>query len=396
MEKLIEKYYSKLDRTSVNHVRSMMNEIDWSNRFIGIKGARGVGKTTLLLQFVLLKDIPQDKALYISLDDLYFTENKLVDLADAFVKRGGQYLLVDEVHRYPNWSVELKNIYDDHPDLHLIFTGSSLIHIERARGDLSRRAVVYELPGLSFREFLEFEDVGKFQPLSLEDVLNNHIVLSRKICNTIRPLAYFQSYLQYGYYPFYLENKAVYNHKLMETVNIALNMDLPAAYEIQYSSIEKIKFLLHILSESVPFKPNVSKLSERIGVSRNSLLEYFSYLEEMRIVPRLYSQTKGISRLKKPEKLYLYHPNLAYALAQNQIDTGSIRESFFLSQLSVNHNVCYANQGDFRVGDHTFEVGGRSKSNKQIQEIKNAYIAADDIQIGHNNKIPLWLFGFLY
>lgn len=396
MEKLIQKYYQKLDRTQLGKVRSLMDEIDWSNRFIGIKGARGAGKTTLLFQYILLKQLPPQMTLYVSLDDLYFTENSLFALAEQFVNEGGKHLLVDEVHRYGNWSSELKNIYDDFPELQVVFTGSSLIHIEKARGDLSRRAVVYELHGLSFREFLAFNEINRFEKVALDDALIHHVEIARSIVSKIKPLAYFKEYLTFGYYPYFLENKDAYQQKLMETILIAMSTDLPPSYHLSYASIEKIKQLLYILAESVPFKPNITKLSERIGVSRNSLLDFLRYLEELRIVKRLYADTKGIGLLQKPEKLYLYHPNISYALSYQVADMGSIRESFFINQVSVHYPVEYSSTGDFRVGNNIFEIGGKSKSNKQIREEQNAYIVADSIEIGHKNKIPLWLFGFMY
>ncbi len=396
MEKLIQKYYQKLGRIQTGNVRSLMDEIDWSNRFIGIKGARGAGKTTLLFQYILVKQLPTSKTLYVSLDDLYFTENNLYDLTEQFVNEGGKHLLVDEVHRYDNWSSELKNIYDDFPGLQVVFTGSSLIHIEKARGDLSRRAVVYELHGLSFREFLAFNEIHNFEKITMEDLLTRHVEIARSIVGKIKPLAYFKEYLVYGYYPYFLENKNVYQQKLMETILIAMSTDLPPTYNLSYASIEKLKQLLYILAESVPFKPNITKLSERVGVSRNSLLDFMRYLEELRIVKRLYADTKGIGLLQKPEKLYLYHPNISYALSYQDADMGSIRESFFINQLSVHCPVEYSAVGDFRIGRHLFEIGGRSKSQKQIDQEQNAYIVADNIEIGFKNKIPLWLFGFTY
>lgn len=397
MERIFEKYYQKLDTVTLNLQRSLLSDIDWTNRFIGIKGARGAGKTTLLFQYIHKRRLPQNnQTLYVSLDDLYFTENKLVDLADRFVKEGGKYLLLDEVHRYPNWSAELKNIYDDHADLQLVFTGSSLIHIEKAKGDLSRRVVMYELFGLSFREFLHFRHGVCFEKIELSELLTNHVTLARKIIRKIKPLACFKDYLQFGYYPYFLENEKAYPQKLSETIGLALSADLPAAYNLNYGSIEKIRLLLHILAESVPFKPNISKLSERIGISRNSLLEFLKYLEEMRIARRLYASTQGIGILQKPDKLYLYHPNLHYALSWQNSDTGSIRESFFLSQVSPAHPVTYATDGDFKLGKYTFEVGGKGKTDKQIKAVKDAFVAADNVEIGHKDKIPLWLFGFLY
>lgn len=396
MDRLIEKYYQKLDRTQLSTRRYLLDSIDWSNRFIGIKGARGTGKTTLLLQHILDKKLPLKQTLYVSLDDLYFTENTLVNLADRFVKLGGRYLLLDEVHRYPNWSAELKNIYDDHHELRLIFTGSSLIHIERAKGDLSRRAVMYELFGLSFREFLKFEGVLDFEKICFDDILYHHTDIARSIAGKLKPLAYFRDYLHYGYYPYFLENKNSYHQKLSETIGIALSTDLPAAYDLNYNSIEKIRLLLHVMAESVPFKPNITKLSERVGTTRKTLLDFMKYLEEMRIIRRLYAQTKGIGLLQKPEKLYLFHPNLNYALSYQHSNIGNIRESFFINQLSAVNPVTYSQKGDFKSGKYTFEIGGSSKTDVQIRQTEHSFVVADDIEIGFRNKIPLWLFGFLY
>lgn len=396
MEKLFQKYFQKLDRTDVEKVRSLMDKIDWSNRLIGIKGARGAGKTTLLLQYIKLNHLPPEQSLYVSLDDLYFSENKLYQLTEQFVNEGGKYLLVDEVHRYPNWSSELKNIYDDFPDLQVVFTGSSLIQIESAPGDLSRRALIYELFGLSFREYLSFIGLLSFKKVSLEEILSHHVEISRIISNQIKPIAHFKDYLIFGHYPYFLENKNAYQQKLTETILIALSTDLPSSFNLSYASIEKIKQLLFILAESVPFKPNITKLSDRIGVSRNTLLDFLRYLDELRVIKRLYADTKGIGILQKPEKIYLFHPNISHALAYQNAELGSIRESFFINQVSSSFKITYSQKGDFKVGNHTFEIGGSNKSQKQIQGVDSAFIAMDNIEIGYKNKIPLWLFGFLY
>ena len=397
MEHLFEKYLRKLDHVSLTFQRDLLRDIDWNDRLIGIKGARGAGKTTLLLQHIHINRLPQNsQTLYASLDDLYFTRNNLVSLVDQFVKEGGKYLLLDEVHRYANWSQELKNIYDDHAGLKIIFTGSSLIHLEKAKADLSRRAVMYELFGLSFREFINFTKKTSLNKVSLDDLLSDHIDLSRNITKQIRPLSFLKEYLQIGYYPFFIENKSTYFQKLNETISLALSSDLPSAFGLNFGSVEKIRLLLYILAESVPFKPNISKLSERVGISRNSLLEFLKYLEEMRISRLLYASTKGIGLLQKPEKIYLYHPNLHYALSPQNSDKGNIRESFFLSQMSPVTPLVYTAEGDFKSGKYTFEIGGKTKGRAQIKSVKDSFIASDDIEIGKDNKIPLWLFGFLY
>jgi hypothetical protein len=396
LESLFEKYYQKLGQVPVNFVRHLAKDIDWNNRLVGIKGARGAGKTTLLLQHAK-QFLPQgDRTLYVSLDDLYFTENKLVDLADRFRKQGGQYLLLDEVHRYPNWSQELKNIYDDSPDLTIIFTGSSIIHLDQAKGDLSRRAVMYELMGLSFREFLHITTDIRIDRIGFDELLEQHVGLARSVSEKLRPLEHFKKYLRYGYYPYFLENVQAYPQKLTETVSLALTSDLPTVHTISYASIEKIRLLLYIIAESVPFKPNISKLSEHIGVTRNTLINFLKYLEDLRVIRGLYSSGKGITLLQKPEKIFLHHPNLMYALSSGQADTGSMRESFFINQAGAVLPVAYTEEGDFKIDKHYLEVGGKTKKSRQIKHLPNAYIAADDIEIGFQRRIPLWLFGFFY
>ena len=376
--------------------RYLASQIDWNSRLIGIKGARGAGKTTLLLQYAK-EHLPKGKqTLYISLDDLFFTANTLVDLADTFVKQGGKFLLLDEVHRYSNWSQEIKNIYDDRPDLKMVFTGSSMLHLDRAKGDLSRRAVMYELPGLSFREYLNYTEKCDFGPIAFGDLITSHTSIAMEITGQLRPLEHFSDYLHYGYYPYFMESPKLYLQKLAETISLALSIDLPSSQDISYASIEKIRLLLHVVAQSVPFKPNISKLSERIGISRNSLIHFLRYLEDLRIIKSLYADTKGIGILQKPEKIYLHHPNLQYALAREHSNIGTIRESFFINQAEVVAPLHYTKAGDFFMDGHIFEIGGGKKTLKQVKHLENACVAADDIEIGHAYKIPLWLFGFLY
>jgi uncharacterized protein len=395
MERLFEKFYQKISRVPGRLIRYLHANIDFNNRLIGIKGARGAGKTTLLLQSVATNFTNDHRTLYVSLDDLYFTENKLIDLVSQFTKQGGRYLLLDEVHRYPGWSQELKNIYDDEPDLQIMFTGSSIIHLDKSKGDLSRRAVMYELQGLSFREFLSLETNQQLKAISFEDLLTQHTEIAREIVKTVKPLEYFPKYLQHGYYPYYLENSNAYPQKLAETISLALGMDLPALHDISLASIEKMRLLLYIIAESAPFKPNISKLSERVGVTRNTLVQHLHYLEDLRVIRSLYPTTKGIGLLQKPEKIYLYHPNLHHALASTTADKGNIRESFFINQVAAVQPVTYSAGMDFTVGKYQFEVGGKEKKNQQSGNEKT-FVMNDDIEIGHLKKIPLWLTGFLY
>ncbi|MGN6493534.1 MAG: ATP-binding protein [Agriterribacter sp.] len=396
MDRLFEKSYKKLDRVTTRFRRHLLEEIDFTSRMIGIKGARGAGKTTLLLQYAH-KELPLDRrVLYASLDDLWFTENKLVELADAFVKQGGRYLLLDEVHRYPGWSQELKNIYDDEPDLSVIFTGSSIMHLDKARADLSRRAVMYELRGLSFREYLSLTTDVLHKKLNWEDLLKDHVMIARSIVQTVRPLEHFTAYLQHGYYPYFLENINLYPQKLEETISLALSTDLPALHDLTPGSIEKIRQLLYIIAESAPFKPNISKLSERIGVTRNTLISFLHHLEDLRIINNLYHSASGIGALQKPEKIFLHHPNLQYALAYSGTNIGNIRESFFVNQVAAIKTVTYTSEGDFAVDRDMFEVGGKDKQQQQVKNFKQSFVAADGIEIGHEHKIPLWMFGLLY
>lgn len=397
METLNIKFLKKLEFTSMQYVRDFITTIDWDNRLIGIKGARGAGKTTLLLQQIKTRHNDFSKVLYVSLDDLFFHKKTLYDLASEFEKNGGKFLYLDEVHRYKNWSGELKNIYDDFPEIQLVFTGSSILHLSQFKADLSRRAVMYELRGLSFREYLGLTQNLIFETLTLNEILLDHEKIALKILSKIKPIGPFKSYLKSGYYPYFLENENFYSQKLSETINLAMETDLPAVFEISYPSIDKLKTLLVVLAESVPFKPNISKLSGQVGVTRNSIVEFLHYLEDLRIISMLHRKTKGITRMQKPDKIYLYHPNLYYSLTPETANTGSVRESFFINQVSESHKVNYSDIGDFVVeGKYLFETGGANKKNHQITGIKDSFVVADNIEIGYKNKIPLWLFGFLY
>ena len=397
MNNIQEKFQRKIQQTSLAFIRSQMHTIIWDARLIGIKGARGVGKTTLLLQYIKKKLPLNEETLYVSLDHIWFAENRLTDLTDNFVKKGGKFLFLDEVHKYPNWAQELKNIYDDYPQLKIVFTGSSLLEILNARADLSRRAIIYTMQGLSYREYLNLilkEDLPKF---TLEDVLSNHVHLAQELNQKIKPLKHFDNYLKNGYYPFFHEAPNLYNQRLEEVINLILEIELPLLRKVDMAYVNKLKQLLQIISESVPFMPNISKLSERIKINRNTLISYLHFLQEAHIIKNLYKDAKGMTQLQKPDKIFLENTNLQYAFSPDHANSGNIRETFFVNQVSANHLVEYSKQGDFKVNrHHTFEIGGSEKTNKQLKNIENAYIAADNIEFGSYNKIPLWLFGFLY
>lgn len=397
MEELFEKSEQKINWISTEFSRSLIHTISWDQRMIAIRGARGVGKTTLLLQYLKMNTTNPDHRLYASLDALWFTENTLSSLADRFVKRGGRHLFLDEVHKYPNWSREIKNLYDDYPELQIVFTGSSLLEILNARADLSRRAVNYELQGLSYREYLELVHGQHFPVYSLEEIIQNHEFLAVEVLDCLKPIQYFSDYLEFGYYPFFKESQRLYPTKVEEIINFILEVELPLLRQVEVAYIHKIKQLLQIIAESVPFIPNVSKLSRKIQINRTTLVTYLQYLNESHITTNLYKEAHGISRLQKPDKMYLENANLVYALAKTNTDMGHVRETFFLNQLKFGHSLQYTEHGDFLVDQkYTFEVGGKKKNSSQIAGIEHAFIAADDIEIGSQQKIPLWLFGFLY
>ena len=306
-------------------------------------------------------------------------------------------MFLDEVHKYPQWAQELKNIYDNYLELKIVFTSSSLLEILNARADLSRRAVVYTLQGLSYREYLNLIAGKNFSAYALKDILANHIAIAQDINSDIRPLQYFDDYLQYGYYPFFKEGISLYQLRLEEVINLIIEVELPQLRKIDVAYINKIKQLLHIIAQSVPFMPNISKLSTRIGINRNTLVSYLYFLQEAHIIKNLYKDAKGITQLQKPNKIFLENTNLQYLFANDHTNQGHIRETFFVNQIAYKHLAEYTNHGDFVVDrTYTFEVGGPNKTNKQIASITNAFVAADNLEYGNSNNIPLWLFGFLY
>jgi predicted AAA+ superfamily ATPase len=397
MERLKKFSALKLKLLSTAFKRYLFDEIDWSDRLIGISGARGTGKTTLILQRLKSLEMEADEAMYISLDDIFFTENKLVYFAEDYAARGGKLLFVDEIHKYPNWSQELKNIYDNLPDLKIVFTSSSALNIHKGKYDLSRRALIYTLAGLSFREYINFVYGTKFNPWTLDEVINASFDKIYEISQKQKPLKLFPDYLKKGYYPFFAESKESYYLRLTEVVNTVLESDLPSIFKIDVSSIVKLKKFIYLLSSMVPFTPNISKLAERLNVTRPSLLRFIELLDKANILNILTSNSAGISYLNKPEKIFLENTNLMFAFKDQNVNQGTLRETFFLNQLSVKNIVTYPKMADFMVNDkYLFEVGGKNKTKKQIAGVQNAFIAADDIEFAQENKIPLWLFGFLY
>jgi len=397
MQELFEKFNRKIRQVTMDYQREALSMLTTPDRLVGIRGARGVGKTTLLMQYAN-RYLPMDnRTLYVSLDDLYFSANTVYGLAFEFVRQGGTTLLLDEVHRYSNWSVELKNIYDDFPELRVVFTGSSILHLDASMADLSRRSVIFRIQGLSFREYLALTGRGSFAAVSIGELLQRHMELSSEIASSIRPLVEFDEYLRTGYYPYFTENIETYQLKLSKTVNQIIEGDLPFRESISQASIQKVKKLMYLIATSVPYTPNIQKLSSQTELTRNSVTRFIHLLGDADLLMPLSRRAKGNSVLQKPDKLYLHHPNLAFALASANVDKGSMRETFFLNQLSFAHEVNYPEKGDFLVnGKYLFEVGGRNKDGSQISSEPDAFIAMDGMETGFGNRIPLWLFGFLY
>ena len=398
MEELYNIFYRELRKINLSFQRYLVDEIHWDGQLSVITGARGAGKTTMILQYIkkTFGNTPKE-ALYVSLDNIWFSGNRLFDLANDFEKQGGKYLFIDEVHKYENWSQEIKNIYDSFSGLKMVLTGSSMLEIYRGNADLSRRAVHYVLQGLSFREFLKYDQHIEFDKFALDDILQNHIEIASTVNEKIRPLPLFNMYLKYGYYPYYKIDKNFYLSKLTHTVNAILETDLPAVETVEFYSIRKIKQLLWIISQSVPFTPKITDLAVNLGVSRNSLLNYLTILGRGELINLLKSSTKGINSLAKPEKIYLNNTNQIYAFESNKPDIGNLRETFFFNQLKTTGEVTSAKKADFTVnGKYIFEVGGKNKGHEQIMGMENAYLALDNLEYGYGNKIPLWLFGFFY
>ncbi|WP_100629183.1 ATP-binding protein [Algoriphagus formosus] len=397
MQVLIDFQDSLLQGIKENFQRFLNKNINWNQRMIGIKGPRGAGKTTLMLQhlkFTLSKN--QVNGLYVTADHPWFYQNNLLDTAMTWFKQGGQVLLIDEVHKYPNWSRELKNIYDGLPQLQVIFSASSALDIYRGESDLSRRVISYTLPGLSFREYLKLSETSDFPSFTLEEIKHRHREISHEVISTIRPLLYFEKYLSKGYLPIFVEGENEYGSKLEQIINTVVDTDLAYISSYNAGTAAKVKKLLGVIAESAPFKPNVSAISTKLNISRDRILEHIYQLKDARILNVLLSRGKGVSRLQKPDKLYLENTNLAFAINSSP-EKGNLRETFLLNQLlNAGYEVFEPKKGDFWVNEITIEVGGKNKSSQQVIDEDEYLIASDDIETGWGKKIPLWLFGFLY
>ena len=401
MEKLFERHDEYLNVVPMDFIRSFMYTINWNSRLVCIKGPKGVGKSTLILQKIKKDFAAGDRhVLYCAADTGYFSTHTLVDTVDRFVKLGGRYIFIDEIHKYDGWSQELKEIYDLHKELHIVVSGSSLLEINNGKADLSRRMVEYEMPGMSFREYLCFTTGLDFVPTSLDNLLENASFFCNEIKKKCYPLEHFSQYLRTGYYPFYFEDRFTYNFRIENIINYTVDTELTAQRNIEPGNTRKVKALLKIISGLVTFEVDIAKISRNIGIQRLTTLKYLKSLEEARIIRRLFTDLSSTGDLQKPDKILLDNTNLLYILSLEMPEKGTVRETFFCNQLaSAGHTVEYGGMktGDFRIDrKYIIEVGGRDKDFSQIKDAENGYVAADDIDAGIFRKIPLWAFGFLY
>lgn len=398
MEVLINKYRRLLGGVHSDFKRGLASQINWDARALCIEGARDTGKSTIMLQHIK-ENLPLDSTLYVSLDDLYFKQNPLTEVAEEFYNQGGRYLYMDEVHKYGDWQIAVKNIYDFYPEMKLVVSGSSILALQDSQVDLSRRLLRYYLPELSLREYIELKYKIELPIYSLSEVLvNSSAIVDELMKKLSSPLQVFREYLTYGAYPFFMEGEDEYLMRISQLINVIIDYDLPEAQAIETSTLSKLKLLLYIISTSVPFTPNITKLAQQTKTSRSRLLEMLHLLEQAQLIHNLRSSTHGISLMNKPEKIFLHNTSLITSLAEDKPDKGNLRETFLLSQLvNAGNRVTYPRIADFRVNDrYLFEVGGRNKTNEQIAGEENAFLVIDDIEYGRGNKIPLWLFGFLY
>lgn len=389
MNDLYEFFNRKLSKTPTTFLRYKYHQIKWNGRFFAIVGPRGVGKSTMLLQYIKL-NLDTADTLYVSADHLYFSRHKLVELADYFAKMGGKHLFIDEIHKYNDWSRELKQIYDSFDDLQIVVSGSSILDIYKGLADLSRRMPVYEMQGLSFREYLHLFHNIKVPAYNIDQILSNKVSLP----GIDHPLPLFRDYLRRGYYPF--GNDEEFELELMQVVNQTMETDIPQYLRTNISIGRKLKSLMMVIAKSVPFKPVMQKLAEATGISRNDISDYLTYMEKVGMIAQLRNATGGIRGLGKVEKLYIDNTNLIYTLAPDNADTDNVRETFFMNQMRVMNEILSSSTADFEIGNKIFEIGGRKKGQKQLQNASEGYIVKDDIESGYANVVPLWAFGLNY
>lgn len=398
MDTLFLKQARLLSNVDMHIVREDMKKIHWNNRLTAIRGARGIGKTTLMLQYIKQNyGLDSQEALYCTLDGLYFGTHTLLDLAEAFHMQGGTRLFLDEVHKYPNWSREIKEIHDLYPKLKIVISGSSLLNILQADADLSRRCIPYDMHGLSFREYILFYKNIALPVYKLEDLLENAAEICVEVNRKCRPVQLFHEYLQVGYYPFFNGDRADYHMQIENVVNLIVEQEMPLLCGIDPAYVRKLKALLEILASSVPYEVDISKLAGMIGLSRNTVLNYLQCLGRAGLLYLLYADLKSVKKMQKPDKIYLHNPNMLYAVSSSEVKSGTVREVFAVSQLSVGHVVEYGKKGDLRVdGRYTFEIGGADKSFKQVADVPDAYVLSDNLEYVIGRKWPLWSVGLLY
>lgn len=398
MESLFKRHQILISQTSTDIVRNVCNKIKWEKQLVGIKGSRGVGKTTLIRQYIKQKyGTTAGEALYCMMDSLYFTNHTLLDLAEKFHLMGGTHLFLDEVHKYPTWSREIKEIYDLYPNLKITFSGSSMIQILNADADLSRRVLSYTMAGLSFREFLHFYKGIELPVYTLSDILTNANAICQKVCELCRPQKMFEEYLRVGYYPFFDGDADDYYSRIENVVSFIIDQEMPQFCNIEVAYTRKLKAMLTYLTENMPFEVNIAKLAAYLELNKNTVLSYLASLDRAELIKLLYSDNKSVTKMQKPDKIYIQNPNVMFALGQSS-SIGTIRECFVVNQLSVNHEVEYGKTtGDFKVdGKYIFEVGGERKTFDQIADIPNSYILADMLELPIGHKLPLWIVGLMY
>lgn len=399
IQELYANSYRLVSQVGREYRRYLYDQLPWDARMLCIRGARGVGKTTLLLQRIAEAfPVGSNQALYVSLDELWFNDNRLIDLADYHYTHGGTHLFLDEVHRYPqnSWAQEIKNIYDRYPGFHVVFTGSSILKIDQSQADLSRRCLFFTMHGLSFREYLDFVGIARFQSVSLDQILADHVSLAADVTQKVHVLQYFEEYLRHGYYPFYQELLQGYEMALRQMVVNVIEQDIPQADSVEQSTINRIKRLISLIARNTPFTVNVSRIANTLECDRQTVHKLLRTMQRASLINMLFKGKNNMQQLVKPEKVYLENTNLIYALA-GDINIGTVRETFFANQMLNAHELTFSGNGDFLVDNtHTMEVGGHRKSFEQIKDMPDSYLVVDDIEIGNGNRIPLWLFGFMY